>query len=134
LNAHKIKYIIFGSFAKYLYGQVSGYNDLDIIYETSAQNISKLIDIIISITGEDREKYYPMYYQDKLRINVKINNNDSIDFVSDIRGYGYEKAMIGSFKATAFNCDVNICSTEVLQDLFNIHQEVIQEMNNQQND
>ena len=120
---HAVKYVIVGGFAKYLYSFTNTYNDIDILYEISEQNIEKIIDIITSITNEDKSKYSTLYSKDKFRVNLSLNEQSSFDFINELRGYDYYKCLQNAQIKQTFGVDSHVCSPKDLEILKQLRDE-----------
>jgi len=123
LQEYKVNYVIVGSFAQYLHSHTVIYNDIDILYETSDENIHKIINIIISITNEDKSKYEILYYEHRLRTNVVLNDHSSFDFINELRGYDYDKCMQNAQIKQTFGVNSYTCSPEDLEILRHLRDE-----------
>jgi hypothetical protein len=52
LADRKIKFIVFGSFARYIAKLAGSYGDMDLMYEGSPENIKKVADLIDAFEGQ----------------------------------------------------------------------------------
>jgi hypothetical protein len=99
------------------------YKDIDILYDASYQNLQKLIGVITQVTNEHIDKYDFMYSPMKSRTNVKINPEDSIDFINEIRSYDYNILVKDASEKLAFGVPVLVASTKDLERLYILRKE-----------
>jgi len=123
LNNYGVKYVVFGSFARYLHANTGSYHDIDILYDTSYKNLQNLISVITQITNKNKDKYDFMYSSTKSRTNVKINSEDSIDFINEVRSYDYNMLVKNTSDKLAFGVLVPVASVEDLDRLHLLRKE-----------
>jgi hypothetical protein len=80
-----VNMILVGGYAMRMYNINDDPKDLDFVYETSDENIVKIINILSSF-GYEVESLYKMYKHknSSFRLKVIINNDINLDFISNI--------------------------------------------------
>ena len=91
LNAEKVRYLLIGGFAVILHGSVRGTKDVDLLIDSSTDNISAikralavLPDNAISLVADDDVQKYQV---------VRVADEIVVDLMAAAGGIDYEQAM-----------------------------------------
>jgi hypothetical protein len=114
LSEAGVRFVAVGSFARHMRGMQSSYNDIDIVYDTSADNI-RLLKLALGSLVVDASSIEGADFSEPKRNVLLLDNGQSIDLLPRLRLKNWEYLGSGSSLMEAFGGEVAVCSTDKLE-------------------